>query len=101
MSAQKQLPGFDILYIRNVPPGAVLNKENADLYPLIECGTWLYQNRHWMIQIHQEETPNIQATYKLLPHTQEAEGRFYNRYHFVTGTYDEILKIIKSFYPYD
>ena len=47
---QQEIPGFKILMIRQVPMGSVLNAETADSYPLVECGTWISDNGHWMIQ---------------------------------------------------
>lgn len=62
--AQQDIPGFKILMIRQVLSGQILNAENADTYPLVECGTWISDTGNWMIQ-----QTYFNDGYALWPHT--------------------------------
>ena len=92
---QQEIPEFDILYIYNVPAGCVLNKNTADQYELIECGTWISKDRHWLIQYKDTK----EKTFELIPNSAEATSWFFNHASRVGGTLDQIFKFIVEWKP--
>jgi hypothetical protein len=89
---QKAIEGYKILMIRNVPPGAVLNKDTAKEYPLIECGTWISEDNNWMIQQSFDG-----KGYMLVPIDSHASQYFFNRTGEVVGTIEDINKFITEY----
>lgn len=93
---QPQLEGWRILYCYAVPPGGVINKDNFDQYPLIECGTWISDNGHWMLQSKPIDIADgcIETyTFDLIPNTCQAMRAFFNKYSHLSGSLSTITQI--------
>ncbi len=87
---QQAIPGFKILMFRNVPPGSVLSSKTADLYALIESGSWISNDENYMIQIEPD------GQYKLFPLRQNMhQMHFYELYSEVKGTLEEVQEKYK------
>jgi hypothetical protein len=90
---QKQISGFEIFYIYDVPPGQILNKHTVKDYPLIECDTWISKDRNWFVQ-------HLNAIdLQLIPNTEIARSFFFSKTSEVIGTIEEILNWLNVNWP--
>lgn len=88
---QKELEGWKILMCYAVPPGCVINKDNFNQYSLIECGTYISEDKNWVLQVSWQCTNG--NFYQLLPNTQEAMHAFFSWYSDIRGSIEYINQI--------
>jgi hypothetical protein len=93
---QQEIPGFKIFMCYQVPFGCMINKDNFDQYPLMECGTWISEDNHWMIQ----DNSGIEQMFELIPNTQKAMTHFFNHTSHIEGTLEYIFKFINQWKIY-
>ena len=47
-----KIQGFNKLLIRDIPLGIVFNKDNYEQFPLVECDTWISEDKNWQLDIN-------------------------------------------------